>query len=107
MPISGGLFNQTLTLQRATETADGQGGMTFLWANMGSFRGRISGLSVDDKLLQNKKTIMATHKIYCDNIDITHRDRIKWGDYYFEIMGITNPSEAYHHLEIDVRELPE
>ena len=105
MGISKSLFNQTLTLQTATETADGMGGITKTWANAGSFKARISSLTSKERLLQDKQTPMATHRIFCDNFDVSFTDRIKWGDYYFEITGIINPSEMYHHLEIEVREM--
>ena len=107
MGISSGLLNQTLTLQTFTEVDDGQGGVVTGWANLGSFRGRISSLSAQEKMAQDKETAVCTHKIFCEPMSVTHRDRIKWGDYYFEIIGISNPSELYHHLEILVRELPE
>ena len=105
MPISSGLLNQTLTLQTLTETSDDQGGVTSTWTDAGSFRGRISPLSSQERLMQDKTLNTTTHRVYCDPIDIMPNDRIKWGDYYFEITGIRNPSEAYHHLEIDVREI--
>ena len=105
MPISSGLFNNTLTLQTLTETADGQGGVTTAWADAGSFKGRISSLSTQERMAQDKETAFYTHKIFCDPMLVTHKDRIKWGSYYFEIIGISNPSELYHHLEIQAREL--
>ena len=105
MPISSGLLNQTLTLQSVTITDDGMGGQSEVWADIGSFRGRISPLTAQERLLQNKETMLTTHRIYCDNMTVTPENRIKWGTYYFEIIGITNPSEIYHHLEINVREI--
>jgi len=105
MPISSGLLNQTLTLQTFTETADGMGGIVETWADYGSFKGRISSLSAQEKMAQDKETAFYTHKIFCDPMNVSHKDRIKWGDYYFEIIGIINPSELYHHLEIQAREL--
>ncbi len=105
MGISSGLFNQTLTLQTLTEITDSQGGVTQAYTDSGTFRGRISALSLKERQMQDKTTNITTHKIYCDNMTISLRDRIKWGSYYFIIMGITNPSEAYHHLEIEVREV--
>jgi SPP1 family predicted phage head-tail adaptor len=105
MPISPGLLNNTLTLQTLTETADGQGGVTRAWADDSSFRARISPLTSQERLTQDKATNATTHRIYCDAMSVTFEDRIRWGSYYFEIVGITNPSEAYHHLEIDVREI--
>lgn len=105
MGISSGLLNNTLTLQSLTETDDGQGGVTQTWADVGSFKARVSPLSSQERLMQDKTTNTTTHKIYCNNLTVTPVDRIKWGTVYFEITGITNPSEAYHHLEIDVREI--
>ena len=105
MGISVGLLNQTLTLQSKVLTDDGQGGSTIVWADIGSFRGRISPLTAQERLMQNKETMLTTHRIYCDPMDITPEDRIKWGTYYFEIIGVTNPSEIYSHLEIDAREI--
>ncbi len=105
MGISKGLFNNTLTLQTLTETDDLQGGVTSAWDGDSLFKARISPLSSQERMLQNKATQTTTHRIYCDNMVVTIKDRIKWGDIYFEIIGITNPSEAYSHLEIDVREI--
>ena len=104
MPISSGLFNQTLILQSFTQSDDGMGGTVDAWADIGSFRGRISPLTSQERMMQNKLTNTTTHRIYCDNMDVSPKNRIKWGTYYFEILGITNPSESYHHLEIEVRE---
>ncbi len=103
--ISSGLLNQTLTLQSLTETSDSQGGVTQSWSDIGSFRGRISSLSTEERMAQDKEQAFYTHKIFCDPMAVGHTDRIKWGTYYFEIIGIVNPSELYHHLEIKVREL--
>ena len=105
MSISSGLFNNTLTLQNLTESDDGAGGVTQTWSDFGSFKARISPISSQERMLQNKTTQTTTHKIYCNNMLVTTANRVKWGDIYFEIVGITNPSEAYDHLEIDAREI--
>ena len=99
------LLNTTLTLQNLTIADDGMGGQTETWADLGQFKGRVSPLTSQERLMQNKETNTTTHKIYCDNMLVTTKDRIKWGTYYFEILGITNPSEMYHHLEIACREI--
>jgi len=105
MPISSGLLNNTLTLYTLAETDDGQGGVTSVWTSGGSFKGRISSLSSQERMSQDKVTSISTHKIFCDNMTVNVDDRIYWGSVVFEITGIVNPSEAYHHLEIFVREL--
>ena len=102
--ISSGLYNQTIVLQSSTLTNDDMGGVTKAWADQGSFRARISTLSSQERSQQDRTTNFITHRIYCDPMLVLPDDRFKWGTYYFEILGITNPSEAYRHLEIDVRE---
>lgn len=103
--INPALFNNTLTLQTLAETADNMGGVTEEWSDSGTFRARISPLTSQERMMQDKTTNITTHKIYCDNMAVTAKDRIKWGDYYFLITGIVNPSEMYHHLEIHVEEI--
>ncbi len=100
-----GLYNQTLTLERRTNAADGQGGTVPTWASAGTFRGRVSTLRADEKQIQNKESMTSTHKIFCAPMNVLPDDRIKWGSFYFEITGINNPSESYHHLEIYVLEV--
>jgi head-tail adaptor len=99
------LLNQTLTIQRKTIVGDGIGGHTTIWADLGSFKGRISPVSAQEKMMQDKNTMGTTHRIYCDPMTVQPTDRIRWGSYYFEIIGVRNPSELYHHLEIDCREI--
>ena len=105
-----GLLNNTLTLQTVARTDDGVGGYSEAWTDAGSFRARVSPLSSAERLAQDKTTQLTSHRIYCDPMVVTTKDRIKWefstGEYaYFEIVGITNPSETYHHLEIDANEI--
>ena len=105
MPISRGLYNQILDLESPTVANDGMGGQSITWASVGTFRGRISPIGSEERQLQNKPTQLTTHRIYCDNMTIDTSCRIKWGTYYFQILGIVNPSELYDHLEIEVREI--
>jgi len=105
MTIPAGLFNTTLDLQRATETSDLQGGITSLLVSQGYIRGRISSLSSNEKVISNKVYTDATHKVFMDPVDIRESDVLVWSSWSFEVLGIVNPSEAYHHLEVLVREI--
>ena len=105
MPVPRGLLNKTLILQSYALTADGMGGQTAAWTDIGSFRARVSPISAQGRMMQDKETMTTTHRIFCDPMSVMSNDRIKWDTYYFEITGITNPSELYHHLEIDVKEI--
>jgi len=99
------MYNHTLTLEVVTQTTDDQGGITEAWASAGTFEARISILKAEERMAQDKVTTFATHRIYCEPMSVSTENRIKWGDYYFQIKGITNPSEDYHHLQMDVLEI--
>uniref|UniRef100_A0A6M3KCX6 Putative head-tail joining protein n=1 Tax=viral metagenome TaxID=1070528 RepID=A0A6M3KCX6_9ZZZZ len=107
MGISAGLFNETFTPQTLTETDDGQGGVTQAWADGTAFRGRLSSLPVDERMSADKLTTYASHRLFCDYQSLTEAQRIRNSDStrYFQIKGIVNPSNASHHLEIDLLEL--
>ena len=107
MPISSGLLIEAFTPQTLTETADSQGGVTTTWADGTAFRGRLSSLPIDERMSQDKTTVFASHKLYCNNQTITEVQRIRNSDStrYFQIKGVINPSNNSDHLEILVLEL--
>ena len=107
MPISSGLLIEAFTPQTLAETADGQGGITSVWSDGTAFRGRLSSLPIDERMSQDKTTVFASHKLYCNNQTITEAARIRNSDStrYFQIKGIINPSNSSDHLEILVLEL--
>ena len=107
MSISSGLLIETFTPQTLAETADGQGGYTSAWTDGTAFKGRLSSLPIDERISQDKTTVYASHKLYCNNQIITEAARIRNSDStrYFQIKGVINPSNSSDHLEILVLEL--
>ena len=108
MTISAGLLSELFTPQTSTETADGMGGITQSWADGTAFRGRLSSLSIAERLAQDKTTVFATHRIYSNLQTLTEAQRIRNSDStrYFQIRGIIQPSNSsIGHLEILVLEL--
>lgn len=108
MGISKGLFTQTFIPQTVSQTGDGVGGFTTTLTNGAAFRGRLSGLPVNERLMNDKTTVYASHKIYCDYAStITEATRIinSTSSRVFEVRGIVNPSDINHHMEITVLEL--
>ena len=108
MSISPGLLIETFTPQTLTETDDGQGGITSSWADGTAFRGRLSSLPVAERMSADKLTVYASHKLYCDySSSLTEDDKIRNSDStrYFLIVGIVNPSNSNHHLELTLLEL--
>ena len=107
MPISSGLLIETFYPQTMTETVDGMGGVTTSWADGTAFRGRLSSLPIDERMSEDKTTVFASHKLFCNNQTITEVQRIRNSDStrYFQIKGVINPSDISDHLEILVMEL--
>lgn len=107
MSISKGLLNQTWTPQTLTETSDNAGGVTKSWADGTAFRGRLSGLPIDERMSADKTTTFASHKLFCNYISIDTTQRIRNSDStrYFHIRGVINPSNSNDHLEILVLEI--
>lgn len=102
------LLINTFTPQTATETSDSQGGFTTVWTDGTDFEGRLSRLSVSERMAQDKETAIATHKLYClTAVDSDPDDRIKLGTRIFEVVGVQRPSNLTTdgHLEILVREI--
>lgn len=104
--ITHGLLVETFTPQTLAETSDSQGGVTSAWTDGTAFRGRLSSLSADERMNADKTTVFASHRLYCNLISITEKDRIKLDTRTFEIKGIRQPSNlATGHLEIDLLEV--
>lgn len=99
------LLNNLLELKRVTKTADDAGGFTESWDSIGYFYGRICPVSAGERMLADKKYADLTHKIYCEAMDVRENDKIVWGDWTFQIIGILNPSEEFHHLQILAKEV--
>jgi len=102
------LLIDTFTPQTTTETSDGQGGYTTVWTDGTDFEGRLSKLSVSERMAQDKETAIATHKVYClTTVDLDSDDRVKLGTRIFEVVGAQRPSNLTTdgHLEILIREI--
>ena len=107
MSISSGLFIETFYPQTLTSVDDGQGGTIESYADGTAFKGRLSSLPVAERMSADKLTTYASHRLFCDYQSLTEAQRIRNSDStrYFQIKGIVNPSNASHHLEIDLLEL--
>lgn len=102
------LLIDTFTPYTITETTDNQGGVTKAEVAGTDFSGRLSMLSVQERLSQDKETAIATHKLYCKtSVDVDPDDQVKLGARVFIVVGVQRPSNltAGGHLEILVREL--
>ena len=102
------LLIETFTPQTVTRTTDDQGGYTTSWTDGTDFEGRLSKLTVQERVAQDKETALATHKVYClTSVDVDPDDQITLGTRTFIVVGVQRPSnlKTNGHLEIMVREV--
>lgn len=74
-----GLLVDTFTRQTSALTSDAQGGFTEVWSDSTVFSGRLSALPASERLVADKVTVYATHRLYCENLTIVEKDRIMLG----------------------------
>jgi SPP1 family predicted phage head-tail adaptor len=105
MSLRALIQNELLELKRPTKSADGVGGFTESWVSQGFFYGRLNPISSEERIIADKKWAEATHNIYAYPMDVRENDRIIWGSWTFDVIGILNPSEGFHYLKIIAREV--
>ena len=99
------LFNNTFTVERKSRTGDGHGNFPLTWSSVGSVSGRIRPASSRERELAAQEGREITHVLYVSaETDIARGDRATTGDLVVEVLGVREPSEAGHHLEVDCLE---
>lgn len=102
-----GNFRHHITVHRKTETADGMGGQTVVWAEIAAFPAVVEPLSVFERSQAQQIQDSTTHKIttrYRSDITITAKDKIVWGSREFSIVGVINEDERNHWWVIRAHE---
>lgn len=100
-----GDLNKRITLEYATKVPDGMGSFTLTWVAAATVFAAIWPVQ-GSELVQSMQTDMV---INC-RIRIRYRSvlrpdwRIKYGNRYFNIVSITNPSERNEWLDLYCRE---
>jgi head-tail adaptor len=101
---------ETFTPQSLTTTSDSQGGFTKSWTAGSTFEGRLSMLGIDERLAEDKMTVIATHRLFAlTDVTVTEEDQITLGSRTFKITGVQKPSNTDTltgaHLEITLLEV--
>jgi SPP1 family predicted phage head-tail adaptor len=105
--ISRSLLIDEFRAERPVETADGMGSVTVSWSPMFTFKGRLSALSVSERMFADRATVFGEYKVYTDvNTEIREDWRLALGARHFEVKGVSLPSNlAAGHMEIAVKEI--
>ena len=107
MSVFASLLNNTLTVERRTRTADGQGGHTIGYASVGTVEGRICPSKSGERELTvgDSEEQRISHVLYTlAGETIARGDRVTLDDLVVEVLGVREPSAAGEHWEINCRE---
>jgi SPP1 family predicted phage head-tail adaptor len=100
-----GDFRHRLSLEAADEIEDGAGGVTRTWEPLGEVWGAIEPLSLDDKLVSDKRLGVLTHRVTLRHrTDIALVHRFVLGARVFLIRAVRDPDERRRLLECLVEE---
>ena len=90
-------------VMRKTKTPNGMGGYSESWSLFKTIDGCIRPLQGDERLSADKKTLFATHRLYCDyDTSILQTDRISDSGHDYEIKFINDPMQMHEFLHIDM-----
>ena len=101
MAIRAGQLNKRVTVQAPTRASDSRGGFTETWTDLDTIWAAIWPASAKESMLSDKETMVATHRIRIRyRSAFSNRWRIKFGNRYFAIQSIINPSEQNEALDL-------
>ena len=106
MSVFTALLNRDYTIYPKVRTSDGQGGWTESYEPVGTaVRGRMRPVSGSERESASQYGRDITHVLYVPaTVDIRRGDMVAGGGITVEVLGIREPSQAAHHLEIDCLE---
>jgi len=100
------LLNNDFTISRLAPVSDGQGGFTEAWEELTTVRGRMRPASVAEITIAQQAQREISHVLYvAGTVEIARGDLVTGGGITVRVLGVRNPSQASHHLEVDCREL--
>jgi SPP1 family predicted phage head-tail adaptor len=100
-----GTLNKRIILQQSTRTSDGMGGFSLTWADVSTVWASIWPLSASETVESMKTNMTISHRIRIRyRGDLRASWRIRFGNRYFSVVSIINPSEKNQMLELMVRE---
>ena len=101
-----GDLQKRITLQYQTKVADGMGGFTVSWADTATVFAAIWPTSANERIQAMQEVMTVTHRIRIRyRTGIRASWRVKFGNRYFSISSIINPSEKNEMLDLLCKEV--
>ncbi len=101
MGMIGHLLTQEIALHRATLTPNAIGEQVKSYALEATFPGRLRPMTGKEAESADRKTLTATHRVYCGARDIRQTDRMIIGGRTYEVRFVSDPMSAGEFLQVD------
>lgn len=95
-------FVDDIIVERATIIKDSVNQDIKVWNKHIETKGKIRMLNSSERESGGKIVNFATHRMYCDVLDIKLTDRVKFNNQYYNIVAINNVMNMNEFLEIDL-----
>jgi len=96
-----GRMDQRITLQRATATPDGAGGVTQAWGDLATVWAAVEARTARESLSDGRVTAAYVARFTIYNRDVQETDRIIWNGETYNIRGVMRRGARELRLVID------
>lgn len=97
-------YRQSCELYSVSRTTDSGGAFSESYSKVADFKGRIRLLQGRERVINEKQGYESTHRIYCAKLlSVGLSDRIKNGQYTFDVVNVNYLNDEADHIELDVR----
>jgi len=98
------LFNSKVDILRVTRVSDGMGSGTEVRAVLHkNLACRLNWSRGAERIMFDKETYFRDGKFYCNVVDITTNDRMRFGAVTYEIVSVSNVDEVGKYLIVEIR----
>lgn len=100
-----GDLNKRITIQYPARVSDNMGSFTETWTDTGTVWAAMWPVSANEQIQSMQNSMVVTHKIRIRYRSVLSPGwRLKFGNRYFNIVGIVNPNEKNEYLDIMAKE---
>ena len=96
-------YKQLVTIKRQTLIDDGGGSKEATWSKWKTIKGLIVLSSGNERRVNEKKTVISSHTLFCSKIDIKATDRVEYSGKIYEVILPEDPLALGHHMEVDLQ----
>lgn len=101
-------YTDIISVSRESSLRDDAGSYSTYYSTIiGSQYGKITPVTSDERVENERKGYLLTHKLFTEVSDIRLGDLVKSGTKTYNVKGVIIPFNLTHHIEIDLEEIPE